>query len=422
MLAKLKGEMMKKNLISIFIVPFLGLNLYALNLDEAIEIALKNNNSLKKQNYILEEAQENVVYSKSTYLPTLNLSYEYNANKENLGEGKDNSKAAAIVSYNLFNGLKDFYGINSAKFLEKNSLFTYEASKNDLIYSTKIYYISYLKSLKNIETKQNAYKLLQQQYEDSKNRYDQGLLAKNDLLQVNAQMLQSKQALASAEASSRIAKYELKNILGGKLSIDEKVDDLAKKEILSNKYDLSFLDNRSEIKALKNSIESIVSQKKANNGNYMPNVNLNLSYIKLGEDSSLNVNEPAIDEQQTATVTLNWNLYNAGRDYSQDIIFQKRILQYKEELEALKLSVQLQYEKAIEEFDVSKLNYETAKVSLAQSEENYKIVYNRFKEGLSTTTDLINANYLLTSAKQSFDSAYYDRFLAKAALDRVFEK
>jgi outer membrane protein TolC len=176
------------------------------------------------------------------------------------------------------------------------------------------------------------------------------------------------------------------------------------------------------MKALKNSIESIVSQKKANNGNYMPNVNLNLSYIKLGEDASLNVNEPAIDEQQTATVTLNWNLYNAGRDYSQDIIFQKRILQYKEELEALKLSIQLQYEKAIEEFDVSKLNYETAKVSLAQSEENYKIVNNRFKEGLSTTTDLINANYLLTSAKQSFDNAYYDRFLAKAALDRVFEK
>ena len=97
-------------------------------------------------------------------------------------------------------------------------------------------------------------------------------------------------------------------------------------------------------------------------------------------------------------------------------------MQYKEELEGLKLSIQLQYEKAVEEFDVSKLNYETAKVSLAQSEENYKIVNNRFKEGLSTTTDLINANYLLTSAKQSFDNAYYDRFLAKAALDRVFEK
>ena len=97
-------------------------------------------------------------------------------------------------------------------------------------------------------------------------------------------------------------------------------------------------------------------------------------------------------------------------------------MQTKEALEDLKLSIKLQYEQAIEEFDVSQLNFETAKVSLEQSNENYKIVNNRFKEGLSSSTDLINANFLLSSAKQSFDNAYYDRFLAKASLDRIFEK
>lgn len=235
-------------------------------------------------------------------------------------------------------------------------------------------------------------------------------------------MLQAKQALSRAEADSKIARFELKNILGGKLDKAEPIEDLVKKEISFDENDENYLDNRSEIKALKNSIESIVSQKKANNGNYLPSVDLSLSYTKLGEDATLSVDEPGIDEQQAATVKMSWNLFNGGRDNSQDIIYQKRMMQYKEQLEELKLSINLQYEKAIEEFNVSKLNYETAKVSLEQSYENYKIVNNRFKEGLSTSTDLINANYLLTSAKQSFDSAYYDRYLAKAALDRVFEK
>lgn len=414
---------MKKNLLNILVVPLLGINLYALNLDEAISIALKDNNSLKKQEYILEEVKEGVNKSKGSYLPTLDLSYRYNANKEDLtGSGRDNSTATAVISYNLFNGLKDFYTLNSSKFLEKNSFFTYEATKNDLIYNTKVYYINYLKSLKNIETKQNAYKLLQQQYEDSKNRFEQGLLAKNDLLQVNAQMLQAKQAFSRAKADSRIARYELKNILGGNLKKDEAIEDLNKKKISINAYDISLLEDRSEIKALKSSIESLLSQKKANRGNFMPSVDLSLSYSKLGEDAYLQVVEPAIDEQQSAAVTMSWNLFNGGKDSSQDIIYQKKVLQYKEELSQIKLSINLQYEKAVEEFEVSKLNYETAKVSLAQSKENYKIVYNRFKEGLSTSTDLINANYLLTQAKQSFDNAYYDRFLAKATLDRVFEK
>jgi len=414
---------MKKKLFNILVIPFLGVNLYALDLDEAIDTALKNNNSLKRQAYVLDEAKENVNYSKASYQPTLNLSYEYNANKESIqNSGKDNSSASAIISYNLFNGLKDFYAVNSSKFLEENSFFTYEASKNDLIYDTKVYYINYLKSLKNIETQENAYKLLQQQYRDSKNRFDQGLLAKNDLLQVNAQMLQAKQALASAKANSKIARFELKNILGGKLDTQEPIEDLAKRKIVMDQYSMDYLENRSEIKALKSSIESMVSLKKSNRGNYMPSVDLNLAYTKFGDNGKLDVVEPAVDEQQSAIVTMSWNLYNGGRDYSQDLIYQKRILQYKEQLEELKLSINLQYERAVEQFDVSELNYETAKISLAQSKENYKIVNNRFKEGLSTSTDLINANYLLSQAKQSFDNAYYDRFLAKASLDRVFEK
>ncbi len=404
-------------------IALLGTNLYSLDIDEAVESALLNNNSFKKQQYIYDEAKENINISKGAYQPKLDLSYSYNAKSENLDNlGKDHSNGSATLSYNLFNGLTDKYNLKSSEELALYSMFSLEAAKYDLILNTKKSYISYLKSLKNIETAENAFKLLEQQFRDSENKFEQGLLAKNDLLQVNAQMLQSKQSLARAKADARIARYQLKNILGGFLKKDEKIVALSKAEIMENTYNEKELEARSEIKALMKRIESIRSLKSANKGEFMPNADLSLAYNKYGDDAFLKTNEREVDSQETAMITLSWNLFNGGIDKSQDVIYQKRILQANEDLADLKLSIKLQYENALEEFEVSKLNFQTAKTSLAQSKENYKIVNNRFKEGLSTSTDLINANYLLTSAKQSFDNAYYDRFLSKATLDRIFEK
>lgn len=411
---------MRKSILTLLSLAVTG-NLYAMNLDDAVQKALSNNNSFKKQQYIFEEANENINYAKGSYKPVANLGYSYSFRSENLDSyGKDYSSANATISYNLFNGFADKYNIQGAKQSAKNSLYSLEAAKHDLILTTKQNYIAYLKSLKNIETKTNAFKLLEQQYKDSENRFNQGLLAKNDLLQVNAQMLQSKQELQRAKANSRIARFQLKSTLGGVLEASENIEDIKKQKILENQYSLEKLNSRNEIKALKKSIDALLSKKNANKGNYMPSADLSLSYLKYGDDGFLDDNG-SIDDQTTATVSLSWNLYNGGRDSSQDIIYNKKILQAKEDLADLKLSIKLQYESALEEFEVSKLNYETAKISLVQSKENYKIVNNRFKEGLSSSTDLINANFLLSQAKQSFDNAYYDRFLAKATLDRIFE-
>jgi len=412
-----------KKILKLLPLAFLGANLYALDLNEAIDKALENNNSYIKQKYIYDESKANVVKSRAGFLPKLDTSYTYNANKHDFGDGKDNANASAIISYNLFNGFSDYYNLDSANNSKESSKFALQAAKYDLVYETKVKYINYLKSLKNIETFENAYKLLQNQYNDSQNRFEQGLLAKNDLLQVNAQMLQAKQNLARANADSKVSWYSLKNILGGILHKNESIKDLNKSTVFNFDYNEQELLSRSEIKALEKSVEALVSLKSANTyGTSLPSVSLNLAHTKYGEDASLNADTLQNDEQSTATVNVKWNLFNGGADYSQTIILRKKVLQLKEDLEELKLNVKLQYENAVEEFDVSKLNYETAKISLEQSKENYKIVNNRFKEGISTSTDLINANFLLTQAKQSFDNAFYDRFLAKASLDRILEK
>jgi outer membrane protein TolC len=67
------------------------------------------------------------------------------------------------------------------------------------------------------------------------------------------------------------------------------------------------------------------------------------------------------------------------------------------------------------------LNYKSASKALQQANINYEIVNNRFIQGISKSSDLIDANFLLSQAKQNFHTAYYDKFLAIATLQRVLE-
>ena len=121
-------------------------------------------------------------------------------------------------------------------------------------------------------------------------------------------------------------------------------------------------------------------------------------------------------------MTATWNLYNGGYDSSMTTIYKTKYLSSKSQLEKTKLDIKLQYENAKSNLEVAIDNLETSKLALLQAQENYAIVKNRFDEGISTSTDLTDANYLLTQAKQGFNRAYFDKYLAISTLDRIMEK
>lgn len=397
---------------------FALINANALDINEAVNLALQNNNQLKEQVFIYDEAKENVQLNKSSFKPKLDLSYNYYDRNE--GAVQTNSTASLALSYNLFNGLKDINSVKSADFLAKSSKLKLKAFSEDIAYNTKNAYISYLDKRKNEKTNSSAYLLFEKQYEDSKNRFEQGLIARNDLLDVQVKMLNAKQNLTRAKSDLKISKYELSNILGGIELEKESIKDLGSNIVTHSVYSKTFLDSRSEIEALKMNINSLNSNIKVNKGDFLPTLDAKLSYNKFGDD--VTPADDIYDNQHMAQVTLNWNLYNGGKKYSQIDINKIKIRQVKQQLAKTKLDIKLQYQKALADFEVSKENLESSKLALEQAKENYAIVSNKYDEGLVQSTDLTDANYLLTNSTQLYFKAYYDKFLAIAKLDRVFEK
>lgn len=407
---------------SMLLLTLGSVQLFALNIDEAVNEALKNNYDLQSQTYIYEQSQHAVDKNRAAFLPKLDLSYEYNERDKTIGtQLKKETTASAVVSYNLFNGFSDFNTINSAKFLEKSSAFTLKAVTQDIILNTKQAYITYLNRKKQLNTYEEAFKLFDKQYVDAKIKYDQGLLARNDLLQVHVNLLDAKQNVISAKKNLKVAQLNLSNIIGGKDLNNEGIEELKLIDFNTVSYEKALLENRSEIEALKMSIQSYKSLASAQKGSFMPSVDTSFSMSKYGDNASLSSVDGYPNHQETATISASWNLYNGGSNLAQ----MKTYLAQKKELHATLqktiLDINLQYEQALLEFDVAKQNFQTAKLGLEQAKENYSLVNNRFKEGLSSTTDLIDANYLLMQAKQRYYQSYYDKFLSVATLNRIVE-
>ncbi|KAB7885827.1 MAG: hypothetical protein CL624_08730 [Arcobacter sp.] len=407
-----------KLILSILTASILAVNVNALNLSQAVDIALEKNLDIQAKNFDYLETVENVKLSDSDLLPKVGLDFSYN-NRDEIAystQADTDATLTAEVSYNLFNGFKNISDKNSSKFLSQSSKYSLSALKQDIILNTKTAYINYLDKHNALETYNSAYKLFVEQYDDSKNRYEQGLIAKNDLLQVQVNMSSAKQNITRAKGDLKTARNSLSNILGGMDLSSETIEKLNNTTLKISSYDTNLLDNRSEIQALNMNLEAIKQQKKSVKSSFYPKVDASLSHNQYFEDISDYKN------QNIASLSASWNLYNGGFDETKGNIYRTRYLKAKTQLEKTKLDIKLQYENAISNLEVAIENFKTASLSKEQATENYQIVRNRFNEGISTNTDLTDANYLLTQAKQGLNRAYFDKFLAISTLDRIFEK
>lgn len=406
---------------------FLATSSFALNINDAVDIALKNNQDLQNQDISVSQSIDEKSIATSSFLPKLDVSYGYtNINKPFPTQLNDSGTLSTKVSYNLFNGFKDMATFDMSDLNSKASKYYYESLKFDTILNVKKAYVNYLNSVNNKDTFEVQYSLFKKQYEDSKAKYEQGLLAKNDLLQVQVNMSNSLQNFTAAKANVQIAKSELSNILGGYDLENEKIEALALKDLA--KFDVNnfeeknqTIQNRSELKVLDMSLQSYQANNKVLNSAFYPKVDGSLSHNNYYNDARFGKYDSGVDEQSIASVSLTWNLFNGNSDNTKKIINKKEILKLNNEIEKTKLALKLQLKTAKLNYEVASANYQTADLSLEQSKENYNIVKSRFDEGVSSSTDLIDANYLLTQAKQNYYKAYFDKYISVETLKRVLE-
>ncbi len=259
-------------------------------LKECIEIALKNNLTVKRSELGLKGADINLDQARYTMLPTLNVSGSYGSNfgrsidpttNSFIDQKIDNSNLNANASLLLFNAFRVMNTIRqnvNDKAAADNDL---TKAKNDVVLSVVTLYTSVIFNQELLQNAQFQLRTTQQQLERTKKLEQAGSVPLGNVLDLEAQNATNELNLIQRENAFNLSLLQLKQSmqLPASTPLDIEVPELSIEDLSTIQsteqiYDIA-KQNMPEIKAAVYRSESSMYALRASKGALFPRLSLN---------------------------------------------------------------------------------------------------------------------------------------------------
>lgn len=419
--------MIAVTLLSITLFGMLAGAAEALSLRESVTLGLENNHRIKEYEELARAQEERVGSSESAFWPKVDLRYQYE-NRENTYafQTADASVFAVEASYNVFNGLKDLMSVRASRSSHDAAVFQKRAIVADIILDVKRAFIAVLRSQKSAEVQREAVGLLERQRADAEMFFKSGLTAKNELLKVEVELASARQSLLEAERNVQIARKALERVIGIQLTPDEELEEMGvvpRSEYRIQDLEQMMIERRSELRFLRALRRSREFSRQVVKGDYFPSVDFVLSHERYGEQSAFEGREdPLFDDDTRALVVARWNIFDGFRT-SHDVRAEDREIEaIAERIRDTEAEFTLRLKAALEEYRMSASRIDVAEKAIGQAEEGYRITENQYRQRVATTTDLLDARFLLTRSQNERNNALYNLYLSVAAIERLIEE
>jgi len=117
-----------------------------------------------------------------------------------------------------------------------------------------------------------------------------------------------------------------------------------------------------------------------------------------------------------------WTLFDWGKTKAEVKRLTRQRHALKKAYAYLKDQIKLQVKRAYLNLKEAEKNIKTAEASVAQAKENYRITDLQYKNQVTTSTEVLDAQTLLTQAQTNYYTALYRYNIAIAELERAMGK
>lgn len=394
-----------------------------LPLSDGLRIATEEGRVMKIALFNKELASQDISIARSRFFPSVNAqaSYTMLAHQPGAIFGSINLPTAnrdyASYGINVHQTLFDFWARESLYGASKESL---ELTKTDIFRTKNIVafdfvnaYFTLLESRKLVEVAQREVEALEAHLQMAKDLYDAGVITKNDLLQADVRLSDSRQRLLTLQNLRTFNASRINNILSRPLKQEvvpvEPPEGFPSPAALDNAWDTAAL-QRPEVKIVDRQLKINELQETAKRSEYLPTF-----FADGGYNYSRN-QFVTHEDNWSFIVGLNFNLFNGGATKSEISKIRVRSGQMREEKNRLLDDIRLEVERYYLDEKNARDNVITTKDAIQQAEENLRINKVRYEEGVGTATDVLDAIALLTLAEKNYCTALYDMKRAHAGL------
>jgi len=401
-------------------------------LGESISEAFSNNWSLKAKKEKIAQAADSKRQARAEFLPKLSMSYGYTRLDEattvyipNLGDlpisSQNNYQWKGTVTQPLFTGFALVSSYELAKLGIDQSEMGLELEKLDLALRVKEAYFGILKAEKAVEVAGKAVESLESHVKVARSFYKVGMIPINDLLKAEVELADAHYNLVKARNSDRLARSAFNTVLSKPIDRAVKVKDIvsyeAEKVNFQKSLDMAFKE-RPEIRLIDIHLLQAGQQVRLARSKVYPEVTLNYNYIKEGDDPGVSGSLFLKANRWEATAACSWTFWEWGKTYYSVREKQAFRRELKRTRQALKDRIRLEVKEAVLALEEAEKNIPTTRKAIEQAEENLRVSEERYKAQVTTSTEVLDAQTLLTRASRNYYDALYDHSLAKARLQR----
>ncbi len=406
-----------------------------LTLADALAIAEHLNSAVQQARKELEAQHGIALQTRVVALPKVTGASGYSIHDQGAQERfvpgfpkpSDQSWNAGVqVVQPIFAGGRIQAALRSSRLIREIALRNFETVLADTIQSVRIAFSDALLAREQIQVQEASMKLLTQELEDARRRFEAGVVTQFNVLRAETELGNARPRLIRARNTFRIAKQQLLNLLGqhipsgvaediplelaGNLNVDEVSYDL-------NSSLLHAMTSRSELAAMRGTQSLRGEQVNLDRAGLRPRVEVFGGYGARSPQFNRDLGEPLHGWQTGAQVT--WDLWDGGLTRGKIQESQAKREQATIALDEIARRVELEVRIAHSNFTETKEVLASQRRVTQTAEEALRLASTRAEAGAATQLDVLGSQTALTEARTVFVQATRDHAVALTRLERA---
>jgi len=335
----------------------------------------------------------------------------------------NNYSTKATLQQPLFTGWKLQSGVNSAQDNAEASRKDLESDKATLVYNIKSAYWNLYRAKDIKRVSDENITQIESHLNDIESRDKQGMATTNDVLKVKVQLANAKLLQSEAANNVEIAMISFNSTLGISLStqvgIGSKLTPTTKEfPDVQNLLKSAFTD-RPDLQSLDWRLRAAESGVTGAQAGWSPQIFLTGDYYYARPNQRIFPAVDAFKDSWDVGLTLQFDIWNNLTTVYQTSEAQAQYQQAKDAIAILKDGVTLEVTQSYLSFKQSKENIQLSQLTVDQANENLRVTQQKFKAGLTTNSELLDAEVALLQAKLQMTQALVDFELAQARLEKA---
>ena len=386
-----------------------------LDLDESrtIDLALANNRTAKQTKWGYEAAKSAVSQVAAKKNP--NVGYQWTGTKSS---GSERGEHAFSISAPVFSPELDA-SIDSARYSREGAGASYEETLQKAKYDAISGYYTLIMNRNLVDEAQQAVKDYQGHVTNVQAQYNVGLVASSDVLAAKTNLADSETNLVKAQNAANLAEASLNQVIAypAQTSINTAEHDLQYKpyNVTLEQAKAYALLHRSELVKSALDVKSAEEAVKSAKSGYLPTVSLSASRRYADPDGYFGTST----KSWSVAATASWSLWDGGATQNAIKKANAQLEQAKEANLATVDAVLLAVQKAYLNLRSAEQTIQSTQTAVAQGQESFRIATLRYRAGVGTNLDVLDAETKLTDARNNYVQALYNYNISIAALEQL---